>query len=78
MMPVETTARPEKTQRKALWLVKDQKDREVVAFCPSCKAMETITIHGREVALGRKFILKDGTIFHACGSKVPCRLYGLS
>jgi hypothetical protein len=78
MMPVETTARSENAKGKALWIVKDQKDREVVAFCPSCKAMETITIHGREVALGRKFVLREGTIFHDCGSNVPCRLYGLS
>jgi hypothetical protein len=78
MMPTETIPGPAKTEKKALWVVKDQMDREVVAFCPACKAMETITIHGREVALGRRFMLKDGTIFHACGSSLPCRLYGLS
>lgn len=66
-----------KRNEKAIWLVNDI-SREVMAFCPSCKAMETISLRGEQIVPTRRFTQKRGAVFHTCGSNVPCRLYSLS
>jgi len=49
--------------------------REVVALCPQCKAMQTIWINSGGLMPTRKFFQRGETIFHDCGSILPCRLY---
>ena len=53
-----------------------QKLVEVVAFCPSCKNMETLLFSGNELAGERRYTQRSGYVFHDCGSQKPCRLYG--
>ena len=66
-----------KTNSKAVWTVTDT-CRDVVAFCPRCKAMESLTLCADGIVPTRRFIEKAGAVYHACGSDVPCRLYSLS
>ncbi len=66
-----------KTESKALWTVNDT-IREVVAFCPKCKAIETINFSGSEIIPTRRYTQIKGNIYHVCGSTIPCRLYSLS
>jgi hypothetical protein len=78
MTLIEQIAQANKPQFKAMWVVNDGITRDIVAFCPTCKAMETVSITAEGMVGGRKFTQKDSSVFHDCGSKVPCRLYGLS
>jgi hypothetical protein len=48
---------------------------EVMAFCPQCKALQTIWINEGTLMLTRKFIQAGSQIYHDCGSDQPCRLY---
>ncbi len=66
-----------KTASRALLKV-DAPAREVVAFCPKCKALETLT-YGREgIVPTSKFTQRGSAVYHGCGSEIPCRLYSLS
>ena len=47
---------------------------EVVVFCPSCKAFQTIWLDGETLMPTRKFTQESGRIYHDCGSSEPCRL----
>jgi hypothetical protein len=76
-MTTDINRKAKKTSPKALWLVNDSV-RETVAFCPGCKAIETINISGTGIVPTRRFTQKGANVFHACGSTVPCRLYSLS
>jgi len=76
-MTIEITRTSKKTTNKALWLV-NEPIREVVAFCPKCKAIETINFSGTGIIPTRKYIQKNGDVYHTCGSTVPCRLFSLS
>jgi hypothetical protein len=67
----------DKTAGKALWKV-NAPSREVVAFCPGCKAMETLTCNNEGIVPRGKFSQKGTAVFHGCASKIPCRLYSLS
>ena len=78
MTLIDDVGQAKKTQTRALWVVNDRIARDIVAFCPTCKAMETVSITSQGVVASRKFVEKGGSVFHDCGSKVPCRLYGLS
>jgi hypothetical protein len=49
--------------------------KEVMAFCPSCKAFETIWFSNGTLNQTRKFIQSGNHIFHDCGSNEPCRLH---
>ena len=46
---------------------------EMVMFCPSCKAVQTVWFSNDKMIPTRKFSQYDGLIFHDCGSKIPCR-----
>ncbi len=48
---------------------------DVVAFCPRCKAMQTVHIDGSTLTPTRKFNQVGNRIFHDCGATLPCRLY---
>jgi len=49
--------------------------KEVMAFCPSCKAFETIWFSNGTLNQTRKFMQSGNHIFHDCGSNEPCRLH---
>lgn len=48
---------------------------EAVALCPKCKAFQTIFMVGPRLVETRKFIQRDGQIYHDCGAEEPVRLY---
>ena len=48
---------------------------DVIAFCPTCKAVQSITISRGHLSQTRKFVQRGNTIFHDCGTNTPCRLY---
>ena len=48
---------------------------EAVAFCPECKALQTIWISGDRLMPTRKFFQEGSQIYHDCGSSQPCQLY---
>jgi hypothetical protein len=48
---------------------------EVMVFCPSCKAFETIWFTRGVLNNTRKFTQYGSHIYHDCGSNGPCRLY---
>ena len=50
---------------------------ELVAFCPGCKALETLWFSNGKVALSRKFNQQSSQVYHDCGTSEPCRLYRL-
>ena len=49
--------------------------RELVVFCPRCKALETFWFTKDTLMPTRKFNQENGHVFHDCGSGEPCRLY---
>ncbi len=48
---------------------------EAMAFCPSCKAFQTVWLSGDKLMPTRKFFQEGNLIYHDCGSNLPCRLY---
>ncbi len=76
-----TAAEPSKPQNKApakaLWDVGGPV-REVVVYCPGCKALETVCYNNDGLLTTSRFTQRTGGIFHKCGSSLPCRLYSLS
>ncbi len=48
---------------------------EVMAFCPRCKALQTVWLNGSTLMPTRKFTQVENQIYHNCGSTQPCRLY---
>ncbi len=48
---------------------------EAFAFCPHCKAFQTVWISGNTLMPTRKFIQEGSQVYHDCGSSQPCRLY---
>jgi len=52
--------------------------KEVIAFCPSCKALETLWLTDDRLIQSRKFSQDGGQIYHDCGSCEPCRLYRMA
>ena len=48
---------------------------DVVAFCPGCKAMQTIQICDNQLMPTRKYSQVGLFVYHDCGSRKPCRLY---
>lgn len=47
---------------------------ELVAFCPKCKAFETLWFTGDMLVQTRKFSQDGSRVYHDCGSEEPCRL----
>jgi hypothetical protein len=48
---------------------------EATAFCPRCKALQTVWIDGNTLMPTRKFYQVGSRIYHDCGSSQPCCLY---
>ncbi len=48
---------------------------EAVAFCPGCKALQTVWINSDKLIPTRKFFQEGSQIYHDCGSSQPCHLY---
>ena len=57
-------------------MVADYEDaEEFMAFCPSCKALQTVWFNNSTLVLTRKFT-QDGTrVYHDCGSMQPCHIF---
>jgi hypothetical protein len=66
------------SRAKACWIINDVGPREVVAFCPGCKTMETLSLNSEGMARTRRFTQRGDEVYHACGSGMSCRLYSLS
>jgi len=49
--------------------------KEVMIFCPSCKAFETVWFTRGALNNTRKFTQFGTHVYHDCGSSEPCRLY---
>ncbi len=49
--------------------------KEVMVFCPACKAFQTIWFTKSVLNQTRKFTQYGDHIYHDCGSNEPCRLY---
>ena len=52
--------------------------RQLIVFCPQCKALETHWFIEDEITDTRKFSQNNNRVYHDCGSKEPCRLYHVS
>ncbi len=48
---------------------------EVMAFCPECKAVQTLVINKGQLIQTRKYIQQENRVYHDCGSSRPCKLY---
>jgi hypothetical protein len=48
---------------------------EVMAYCPECKAYQTLWFNKGRLTPTRKFSQRNDDIYHDCGSNAPCRLY---
>ena len=48
---------------------------EAMAFCPRCKAFQTVWISSDKLMMTRKFFQEGNLVYHDCGSSQPCRLY---
>jgi len=48
---------------------------EVMAFCPGCKAFQTVWLRGNTLMSTRRFSQEGSQIFHNCGSDLACQLY---
>jgi hypothetical protein len=48
---------------------------EAMAYCPNCKALQTVWLSGNTLLPTRKFYQVDGRVYHDCGSGLPCHLY---
>jgi hypothetical protein len=75
---MSTIALSSKPKSRVGYLINYEGPRDVVAFCPGCKSMETISLVGKAIAPTSRFTQRGDAVFHACGSDVPCRLYSLS
>lgn len=51
------------------------KTEEVMAYCPRCKALQTVWLNGNGLMPTLKFAQIGNKIYHNCGSTQPCRLY---
>ena len=48
---------------------------ERIAYCPGCKALETVWFNNGWLMQTRKFSQRGELVFHDCGTHLPCRLY---
>jgi hypothetical protein len=49
--------------------------QEAAAFCPGCKALQTIWLNGTALMPTRKFTQEGNDIYHDCGSPRPCHVF---
>jgi hypothetical protein len=68
---------PGKPFERMSWAFNDHDLRDVVAFCPACKTMETVSLKGEVLASTSRFTQKGDAVYHACGLDVACRLFNL-
>ena len=47
---------------------------ELVAFCPKCKAFETLWFSDENLVPTRKYLQVGQRVYHDCGSDEACRL----
>ena len=52
--------------------------KEVIAFCPRCKTLQTLWVTDHRLIPTSKFSQNGGQIYHDCGSCEPCRLYRMA
>ncbi len=76
-MTTDVTQRRKGSSAKINWL-DEAPSTELMAFCPGCKALETLSFGSRGLMATSRFTQKDGKVYHHCHSGVPCRLYSLS
>ena len=48
---------------------------EALAFCPGCKALQTVWLDGQILMPTQKYKQVGKNIYHNCGYPQPCRLY---
>lgn len=48
---------------------------EVMAFCPGCKAFQTVWLDGDRLMSTRRFTQEGSQVYHNCGAEQPCHLY---
>ena len=48
---------------------------EVMAFCPGCKAFQTVWLDGDRLMSTRRFTQEGSQVYHYCGADQPCHLY---
>ena len=48
---------------------------EVMAFCPGCKAFQTVWLDGNRLMSTRRFTQEGRQVYHNCGAEQPCHLY---
>lgn len=57
------------------WRLSDTAESEILALCPSCKALEVMHFSGNLMIPTRKFAQKPDGVYHSCGAGIPCRLF---
>ncbi len=67
--------RSKRNSQKALWHVESQWPRDLLIFCPACKALEVLRFSGSQMIPTRKFTQRAGNVYHDCGTHLPCRLH---
>jgi hypothetical protein len=77
-MTNKISERTQKTAVKVLWDTTGDQTRELLVFCPGCKALETIDYGPNGLVPNHRFSQKEKKVYHYCGSNVPCRLYSPS
>jgi hypothetical protein len=77
-MSARMTRAPSYIETKVRELINQAGARDVVAFCPRCKTMETLSLNGEGMAPTRRFTQRANAVYHACGSEIPCRLHSLT
>ena len=57
------------------WRLRSTAESEIIALCPSCKALEVMHFSGSLLIPTRKFAQKPDGVYHSCGAGIPCRLF---
>ena len=53
----------------------NSQSEEVIAYCPQCKALQTVWLNDTTLMPTIKFTQQRDYIYHNCGARQPCRLY---
>ena len=53
----------------------NSQSEEVIAYCPQCKALQTVWLNGNRLMPTVKFVQQNNHVYHNCGATQPCRLY---
>ncbi len=69
-------ARPTATHHAAKVAVIDPPlNCEATAYCPGCGTFETVWFINGHLMETQKFTESGQSLYHGCGTSVPCRLY---